>query len=46
MCVSRGMALEETTQSLVQCKCTILFLFITWACLEMHLSFNVLMVEN
>ena len=30
----------------VQCKCTILFLFITWACLEMHLSFNVLMVEN
>ena len=30
----------------VQCKCTILFLFINWACLEMHVSFNVLMVEN
>ena len=30
----------------VQCKCTILVLFITWACLEMHVSFNVLMVEN
>ena len=30
----------------VQCKCTILFLFITWACLEMHLSFSVLIVDS
>ena len=28
----------------VQCKCTILFLLITWACLEMHVSFNVLII--
>ena len=28
----------------VQCKCTILFLFITWACLEMHVSVYVLIV--
>ena len=30
----------------VQCKCTILFLFITLACLEMHLSFSVLIVDT
>ena len=28
----------------VQCKCTILFLFNTWACLEIHVSIYVLMV--
>ena len=28
----------------VQCKCTILFLFITWACLEMHVSVYVFIV--
>ena len=30
----------------VQCKCTILFLFITWACLEIHVRIYVLMVEK
>ena len=30
----------------VQSKCTILFLFITWACLEMHVRFSVLIVEK
>ena len=30
----------------VQCKCTILFLFITWACLEIHVSIYVLIVEK
>ena len=28
----------------VQCKCTILFLFITWACLKRRVSFYVLIV--
>ena len=30
----------------VQCKCTILFVFITWVCLEMHVSVYVLKVEK
>ena len=30
----------------VQCKCTILFLFISWACLEMHVIVYVLIVKN
>ena len=30
----------------VQCKCTILFLFITWVCLEMHVSVYVLIVKK
>ena len=30
----------------VQCKCTILFLFITWACLEMIVSVYVLIVKK
>ena len=30
----------------VQCKCTILFLFISWACLEMHVSVYVLIVKK
>ena len=30
----------------VQCKCTILFLFITWACMEMHVSVYVLIVKK
>ena len=30
----------------VQCKCTFLFLFITWVCFEMHVSVYVLIVKK
>ena len=50
MCVSHGMALEKTAQSLVwllyNVSVLFYFLFITWACLEKHLSFSVLIVDS